>query len=55
LAPSLDEAKLVSEQRLLGAFIGAVVAALVLVTVKDERALELITIGSITIAAAIRS
>ena len=52
--PRLDEAELVSEQRLAGAFIGAVLAALLLLTVGNAHALELITIGFLTLAFAIR-
>ena len=54
MKPRLDEAKLASEQRLVGAFMGAVLAAVFLVTVKNVHALELITIGLLTLAGAIR-
>ena len=54
MKPRLDEAKLASVQRLVGACIGAVLAALLLLTVKNEHALELITIGLLTLGAAIR-
>ncbi len=54
MKPRLDEAKLTSEQRFAGAFIGAVISALLLLTVKNEHALELITIGFLTVAFAIR-
>jgi hypothetical protein len=54
MKPNLDEAKLTSEQRLIGAFIGAVLAALLLLRVDNEHALELITIGFLTLAFALR-
>ena len=54
MQPRLDEAKLMSAQRLIGAFIGAVLAALLLLTVKNEHALELFTIGFLALGAAIR-
>jgi len=50
MKPGLDQAKLASEQRL----IGAVLAALLLLTVKSEHALELITIAFFALGAAIR-
>jgi hypothetical protein len=54
MKPKLDEAKLASEQRLVGAFIGAVLAALLLMTVKNEHAIELLVIGFFALAGAIR-
>jgi len=54
MKPGLDQAKLASEQRLIGAAIGAVLAALLLLTVKNEHALELITIAFFALGAAIR-
>lgn len=54
MKPGLDQAKLASEQRLIGAAIGAVLAAVFLLTVKNKHALELITIAFLTLGGAIR-
>ena len=54
MKPGLDQAKLASEQRLIGAAIGAALAALFLLTVKNKHALELITIAFLTLGGALR-
>ena len=54
MKPALDQAKLASEQRLIGAAIGAVLAAVFLLTVKNKHALELITIALLTLGGALR-
>ena len=41
-------------QRLIGAAIGAVLAAVFLLTVKNEHALELVTVAFLTLGAALR-
>lgn len=54
MKPGLDQAKLASEQRLIGAAIGAALAAVFLLTVDNKHALELITIAFLTLGGAIR-
>ena len=54
MKPGLAQAKLASEQRLIGAAIGAVLAAVSLLTVDNKHALELITIAFLTLGGALR-
>ena len=54
MKPSLAQARLASEQRLIGAAIGAVLAAVFLLTVDNKHALQLITIAFFTLGGAIR-
>ena len=54
MKPSLAQSTLVGEQRLVGAFIGAVLAALVLLTIDNRTALEVIMIVVLTLGASIR-
>ncbi len=52
---SLQQTTLVAEQRLAGAILGAVVAALFLLTVHDKHALEVVIILFAVVAASIRT
>ena len=54
MKPSLAQSALIGEQRLAGAFIGAVLAALVLLTIDNRVALEVIMIVVFTLGGAIR-
>jgi uncharacterized membrane protein YgaE (UPF0421/DUF939 family) len=54
MKPSLEQTTLVAEQRLTGTLIGAILAALVLLTINDKHALEVITILAFAVGASIR-
>jgi hypothetical protein len=54
MKPSLDQTTLVAEQRVVGALIGAILASVLLLTVHDKHALEVIAVLAIVIAASIR-
>jgi uncharacterized membrane protein YccC len=54
MKPSLDQTTLFAEQRLAGALIGAAVASVLLLTVDDKHALEVIIIALFALGAAIR-
>ena len=55
MKPSLQESALVAEQRLAGAIIGALVAAVVLLTIDNKHVLEAVFLVLITLAAALRT
>jgi hypothetical protein len=54
IKPSLDQTTLFAEQRLAGALIGAAAASVLLLTVDDKHALEVIVIALFALGAAIR-
>jgi len=54
MKPSLDQSVLVAEQRLAGAILGAVLAALFLLTVTNQHVLEVVIVVLGAIAASIR-
>ncbi|MEW1952361.1 FUSC family protein [Terrabacter sp. NPDC080008] len=54
MKPSLEEARTTSEQRLAGAFIGAVLAAVLLSTVANQRALEILIVVCLALGFAVR-
>jgi len=51
--PSLEQSMLVSEQRLAGAVLGALVAAVLLLTVHDKHVLEVAVVVILTLGVAI--
>ena len=54
MEPSLEQSRLVAEQRLAGAIIGATVAAVFLFTIDSKPALEFIIVAILAIAISIR-
>ena len=54
MRPSLEQSALVAEQRLIGSFIGAVAAVLILAAIDNTHVLGLVAVIAITVAAAIR-
>ncbi len=55
MKPSLDQAQLYAAQRLAGAILGAVLAAVVLLTITNKHALELLIVGLAAVAGAVRA
>ncbi len=55
MKPSLEQSVLVAEQRLAGAIMGAALAALVLLTITNKHALEIIIVILAAVAASIRT
>jgi uncharacterized membrane protein YccC len=55
IKPSLDQTTLVAERRLGGAFIGATLAAVLLLTITSKHALEVIMIVVLALGASIRA